>query len=309
MKILSFPNQKEFGPLPWIRSDVASYATLYADVLNAFDNLGPLFDDLVGEGEKGVWQDVLDGLEKDPQGPQINLRKELVVHLGPRICILTDYQLPITTTSERVLFAIEVKDEAKVAAALEKMFKNDKEMRKKVFEDRAIWESVPEEKTEVPAVTLDLPGLQPDQPGKAPAPPGRANALLPNAAVTVAHGYLLIASHYDFLTKKVLTKISPRESLSTSVEYKIVQKTLAGFGAAEKAAQTFGRTDEQTQATYELIRQGKMPESETMLGRMLNTPCLALAGGEFLASRKSIPARCRPTTSSAASSDRPACRP
>jgi hypothetical protein len=40
---------------------------------------------------------------------------------------------------------------------------------------------------------------------------------------------------------------------------------------AEKAAQTFGRTDEQTRATYELIRQGKMPESETMLGRVLNT--------------------------------------
>ncbi|HYW80692.1 MAG TPA: hypothetical protein VE890_14020, partial [Thermoguttaceae bacterium] len=40
-------------------------------------------------------------------------------------------------------------------------------------------------------------------------------------------------------------------------------------------ARTFNRTDENARATYELIRQGKMPESETVLGRLLN----ALLGG------------------------------
>ena len=32
----------------------------------------------------------------------------------------------------------------------------------------------------------------------------------------------------------------------------------------------FGRTDEEVRPTFELIRQGKMPESKTMLGKMLN---------------------------------------
>jgi len=86
----------------------------------------------------------------------------------------------------------------------------------------------------------------------------------------VANGQLLIASHYDFLTK-ILKQVDERETLAKSIEFQIIQKTFAKFGVPQKAAQNFGRTDEQVRPTYELIRQGKMPESETMLGRLLNT--------------------------------------
>jgi hypothetical protein len=271
MKIFTFPNKKEFAPQPWAPSNVASYATFYIDVLNAFDNIGPLFDELVGQGDTGVWQEVLDGLKKDPNGPRIDLRNELVAHLGNRISVMADYQVPITTSSERLLFAIETKDDKAVAQALDKMLKNDKEMQQTKLGDHVVWESVPEEKAAVPAVDLDLPGFQPEGPGKAPAAPaGREASLLPNAAVTVANGHLLIASHFDFL-KKVIEKRDDRQTLSRSVEYKMVQKTLDGFNVPEKAVRTFGRTDEQARPTYELIRQGKMPESETMFGRVLNT--------------------------------------
>jgi hypothetical protein len=217
-----------------------------------------------------VWQDVLDGLKKDPDGPQIDLRNELVVHLNNRISVLADYQVPITTTSERLLFAIETKDDKAVARALTKMMKNDKEMRQTKLGEYEVWESVPEEKTAVPVIDVDLPNLQPDAPGKAPAHhQGREASLLPNAAVTVAAGHLLIASHLDFL-KKVLGK--PNDSpLVRSVEYRMVQKTLDSFKAPTKSVRSFGRLDEQARPTYELIRQGKMPESETMLGRVLNT--------------------------------------
>jgi hypothetical protein len=33
---------------------------------------------------------------------------------------------------------------------------------------------------------------------------------------------------------------------------------------------TFSHSDQEYRATYELIQQGKMPESETVLGRLLN---------------------------------------
>ena len=271
MKIFTFPNKQEFTPFPWIPSNVASYASFYIDILNAFDNLGPLFDDLVGQGDTGVWQEVLDGLKKDPNGPRIDLRNELVVHLGNRVSMVADYQVPITTTSERLLFAIETKDDKAVARALDKMLKNDKEMRQTKLGEYVVWESVPEEKAAVPAVDLDLPGLQSEPSARTSAShPGRESSLLPNAAVTVAAGHLLIASHLDFL-KKVLEKREERFSLAKSVEYRMVQKALDGFNVAEKSVRTFGRTDEQARPTYELIRQGKMPESETMLGRVLNT--------------------------------------
>ena len=74
---------------------------------------------------RDVGAKTMQSLEEDPNGPQVDLRKELIEHLGQRVSMLTDYQLPITTTSERLLFAIEVKDPKAVAKAMEKLFKND----------------------------------------------------------------------------------------------------------------------------------------------------------------------------------------
>ena len=93
MKMLVLPNGADFTPEPWVPRDVATYTTFYVDVLNAFDNFGPLFDELFGEGEKGVWEDVLEGMEKDPNGPNLNLRKELI--LQPRAADHDAHRLPV----------------------------------------------------------------------------------------------------------------------------------------------------------------------------------------------------------------------
>ncbi len=272
MKMLKIPNGPDLQPQPWVPSQVAGYFSLYTDVLNAFDNIGPLFDALYSEdGKPGLWQDVLEGLRKQPNGPHLDLRGELVAHLGNRITILTDYQLPISTSSERLLFAIEAKDPERAAAGIAKWFKNDRLIRRNDYKNQAIWEAVPvEDKSPVPVVSLELPGFGPSG-DKAEAPPVEyEETLLPNQAITVAHGHLLIASHRDFLVK-LLDQAGKRDSLAKSVEYQQVAKGLAKFGAAEKSAENMAKSDELYRPTYELIRQGKMPESETMLGRILNT--------------------------------------
>jgi hypothetical protein len=97
--------------------------------------------------------------------------------------------------------------------------------------------------------------------------------LMPHAAVTAAHGHLLIASHLDFL-KKILPQLAAREQLARDVDYRLVNGTLLQFAPPEHCLEAFSRTDEEYRPTYELIKLGKMPESETMLARILN----AIAG-------------------------------
>lgn len=270
MKMMEFPNVEAFEPQAWVPRDVASYTTVSAEVLQAFDNFGPLFDALFGEGETGVWEDVLDSLKKDPHGPKIDLRNELVAQLGNRVSVVTAYELPITTTSERLLFAIEAPDEQKVAKAIEKTLKDDKEIRPRKFQNYVIWETIPPKKAEVPAVSLQLPGLPGRQGGGGRGTQGQESALLPNAAVTVAHGRLLVASHYDFLIR-ILEQTDERLSLARTVEYQQVAAALEKLGTGDISGWHFARTDEQARPTYELIRQGKMPQSEMMFGRLLNT--------------------------------------
>ncbi len=153
MKMLVLLNGKDYTPQKWVPREIATYSTLYFDVLNAFDNFGPLFDELYGAGESGAWADVLKGEKEDPNGPQIDLREELFKKLGQRVSMLTDYELPITTASERLLFAIESTDDKAVAKALQKWFGNDPTAKRREIDGHVIWEIVENEGPE-----MDTPG-------------------------------------------------------------------------------------------------------------------------------------------------------
>jgi len=281
MKMLVLPNAKDFTPQRWVPRDVATYLTFYCDILNAFDNFGPLFDELFGEeNEKGIWGDVLKSLEEDPNGPRLNLRKELISFLDQRVTVVADYQMPITVNSERMLYAIQTKDEKAVTAAMTKWMQGDPSSKKREFKGHIIWEMIEPEEPEVPKISLgDVPPVIPT----VPEPPKRvlgkrdedeeAKPFLPHAAVTVAHGHLFIATHLDFLIK-ILELAEERKTLARDIDFQIVRKQADQLGFKEQSSQAFSRTDEEYRTTYELMRQGKMAESETMLARVVN----AIAG-------------------------------
>jgi hypothetical protein len=282
MKMLVLPNQTDFTPQPWVPRDVATYATLYFDIQNAFDHFGGLFDEVLGQGEAGTWDEVKQTLKDDPNGPQIDLREDLIKHLGRRVSMLTDYQLPITTTSERLLFAIEAKNPKAVALAIEKLMKNDPTAKRRDVNGHVVWEIVEDESPtpEAPKISFgDAPAVTPVHPlrkrKKDKEKEGddeedeKEQHLLPHAALTVWEGNLLIASHIDFLKKVVAPEKKP-ELLADDVDYQLIDEEIATFEPKEKCVRTFSRTDEEYRPTYELVRQNKMPESETMLARLLN---------------------------------------
>jgi hypothetical protein len=85
----------------------------------------------------------------------------------------------------------------------------------------------------------------------------------------VAFGHLLIASHFDFLVK-VLVEVSERDTLGQCVDYQLVMAEVNKVAPAEGCIRFFSRTDEDYRPTYELIRAGRMPEAESLFGRLLN---------------------------------------
>jgi hypothetical protein len=277
MKMLALLNEKDFAPQAWVPRDIASSSTLYANVLTAFDNFDSLFDELIGGGEKGTWKDALYGLKSDPNGPQLDLRKELVANLGHRITLLTDYHLPITTTSERLLLAVEATDAKAVQVAMEKWMKNDPAVKRHIKDGQIIWEMVEEQAPQMEAPEIDFGSSIPS----VGAPPAKKKTkaedeesqkkadLLPHMAVTVWQGKLIIASHIDFLLK-VVRPAQSAESLAGDVDYELVSAEIRRVAPKEQCVQVFSRSDEAYRPTYELIRQNKMPESESMLGRLLN---------------------------------------
>jgi len=263
-RMLQFPNGSGLVADAWVPRELGTYLTLRWKMQNAFEQSKTLVDEVAGD--EGFFDDLLSSIATDPNGPQIDLRKELVAYLGERMTILSDYVLPITPKSERMMFAVEVTHPEKVAETIHRAMESDPDARKLEIDGHVVWEIINQQDDEIPELTIDTPGFGPVAEEEEEE---EGQRLLPNAAITVVHGQLIVATHVDFLSKIMGPEVSG-ERLSDSADYRLVQAQLTTLGADEDSFRFFTRTDEEYRPTYELIREGKMPEAESLLGRALN---------------------------------------
>jgi hypothetical protein len=269
-RMLSFPPNGNLEPQVWVPRHVATYNTFNWDIQTAFASCESLVDELMAE--KGVFHDVLDSLKNDPQGPKVDIAKDLVGNLKSRVTIITDYQLPIGPKCERLLFAVETNNEAVVADTIARTMKGD--ARRREFEGHVIWE-ITDEQCDVPELKIESPDgsvvQHADQEdGKSgDSKRSKDDRMMPNSAITVAFGHLFVASHIEFL-EQVLRQYHEQDGLAKSADYQLVAERTNRFGAGKLSFRLFSRTDEEYRPTYELIRTGQMPKSETILGQALN---------------------------------------
>jgi hypothetical protein len=124
---------------------------------------------------------------------------------------------------------------------------------------------------EIHELQIDAPGLSPiDEPEEEAAVEEPAQEhVLPNSAACVALGQMFMASDIKFL-EELLGGFGERELLTSSGDYRLVLARMEQLASGPRCGWSFVRTDEAFRPTYELIRQGRMPESETMFGKFLN---------------------------------------
>jgi len=309
-RLLDFPATKDLHVQPWIPREIATYATFNWKLRERFPAAETLVDEYVGG--KGTFRDVLDSLATEPDGPKVDIEKEIIANLSQRFTLMTDYQLPINQKSERLLVGIEIdlaknnQPEKTVSEAIKRMMQSDARVRPVQHNGITIWETVQEKSNVVPELEISVPGgaiqhsaLEPTSyqapargvPGKRLRPGQKGpkgekeQKALPNSAVAVANGHLYIASHVDILVKVInhasqvkaqtagiiaVGKTSP--SLDSSSDLNMVLLEMEqGFQASEICFRHFSRTDEEYRPTYELMKNGQMPTSETMFGKLLNS--------------------------------------
>ena len=270
MRMLSFFNEANLDPPDWVHTELATFTRAKLNIHTTFEASKSIVNAIAGDE---VFEDVLHSLKTAPDGPKVDIREDVVKRLGSDVIVLSDYVLPITVTSERLLFAVETTDTEGLAATVARAMKTDDKAQRREFKvgERTyiIWEMVEEapDKDAVPVVELGgIPGLPGDDEEEEDE---EEEPLMPNKAICVAHGRLLVASHIEFL-HKVLENAESRARLADSVDFKLVATELARLSGDGTFLRNFSRTDEEYRPTYELIKQGKMPESKTMLGMILN---------------------------------------
>lgn len=268
-RMLRFPAGGDLLPPAWVPQNVATCTSLNCDIQNGFANIDSLVDEMVGE--KGVFHDVLASLRDDPDGPRVDIEKNLVAYLSNHITIISDCELPIGPKSERKVVAIEVTNEPVVADTIRKMMESEKDARRREFDGHVIWELV-DCHCDVPTLEVETPGLptRTVDSNSANHPCDCNNRLFSTSAVCVANGNLFLASHMDLL-KQVLAQPKQAQPLAKTDDYRLVAAQAQALGVGPLSFRIFSRVDQEFLPTYELVRTGQMPQSETVLAKLLNS--------------------------------------
>lgn len=246
-RMLNFPDGPPREAAAWVPNWVAAQAVFNWKLKSAFSYSETLVNALGDDAQGEMFKEVLDGIRDDKDGPQADVRKNLIGQLGERVTWLSDYTKPITPTTERTVLAFEITGDAKtVTQAVERMMKNDPDHVKHVEGDHVIWELI-----------------------TPPDTPEEDRRMMPDSSVAVAYGHLIRGSHAD-IVKRVLTMLAHGEELAASKDYKAVNKALDALSDGMEAGRYFERTEKTIYPHWELFKQGKMPVAETMLAGLIN---------------------------------------
>ncbi|MCL2304808.1 MAG: hypothetical protein FWC43_05635 [Planctomycetaceae bacterium] len=284
MNMLAFCNDTNFELPHWVPEEIAGTTTLYVDPLEMFDHFGPLFDAMFVPGDRSAWEDIIDGMKNDPHGLQIDIREELVQLLGHKILFFTQYTKPITTDSENLFVAVAIQEgkTAEVQQALGKLIpEEDPDFERRLFEDHLFWQKRAYlEAEQRPSISIGgtmppLPGTKPVANKKIELEETKEEQFFPKGAITVAFDHILFSSNVEYL-EQILTQGKQEGILESALEKtkdyeSIFEEFQSGeLGHGPRFLQSFSRSAEAMRPTYEMIRQGKMPQSKSVLGRVLN---------------------------------------
>jgi hypothetical protein len=248
-RMLDFPNGN-LRPAAWVSANVANHFTFNWRSREAFGHAETLIDALAGEP---IFQEVLDGLKSDPKGPMIDVKRELVAHLGDRATFLLQNRVPTVLDSEMLVLAIELRNSVKVSATLKRIMEANEDALEHELGEHRVWEVFGADESDSPLLLLEPDQATDDAGG--------------GYAVGVARNSLLIASHVEAI-RRVLNPST--KLLTENQSFQQVAGVLDRLGGKTASFRFFTQPELAWRTNYELFQQGKMPQAKTLLGRSLN---------------------------------------
>lgn len=258
-------------PIPgWVGDTVASFNRLHVRIEEAFWASETLIDEAMGDE---IFRPMINGIAKDEDGPQIDLENNVLPNLDNQIILLTDNTEPIGESSERMLVAIRVLDGEKVKQAIRKAMEVEPDTTKlDVVPGVEIWRVEPGQgdegfDSEAFDDLVDL-GFDDDIEEQPPLLQHWAIALVDQGKGSTAP-YLMFSSHSELLIETVRRiQQGAGGGFEDLAETQAVTKALRDLGCKDPAYDRVVRLKLSVRAKYELLRQGKLKESDSVLASL-----------------------------------------
>ncbi len=262
LRMAKLPNEAPLNPDPWVPADLSAYVTFGLDMVNLYDSFDTLFERLADE-KPGTFKKIMESLQKDDDGPHVDVREEIMAQLQNRVTLINDATRPIAEKSERFLLAIPVKNqdsEQILANALRKCFETDRRIKGREFNGVQLWEYHAKTK-------------------KTGANGKNESISVPSTTFGVTKGHLFIATQASLL-EKVLTQNGP--TLSQAQDFQHMNQELVRLGMGVSSARSFVRFDVGMEATYVMLRANKLDKVQSVYAALLWKMLKADEGGKVM---------------------------
>lgn len=221
LNMFQFPATEQTPP-SWVTDDATSYFAINWNASSAYDAVEALYDTFTGPG---AFAGMIDSFASNEQGPKVHLKKDLIDQISGQMHVTSDAPNADDPAKQRFLFAIDVKDNAKMKTVLESVAKVPGfpgEARE--FHGHTIYEM------------------------EAPPPVGDGSSKF---GICVSDGHLLITNDVTRIDQLILAD-KDRKPLSESAGYKKIAKIFP----AKTSMLSYSRQDTQIQALYDMLRNG-----------------------------------------------------
>ena len=142
--MLSFATSKDFAISPLVPPDAVGVSCFHWDVRRAFKAYGFVYDDVYGEDYAGAFDDLINNLAEDPDGPRVDLRAELINLLRTKVTRVYDFggtRTKSNPSGRRELWMAQSADPDKSARAIAKFFDGDPDVTSSQVNGIRIWHS------------------------------------------------------------------------------------------------------------------------------------------------------------------------
>jgi len=266
-RMLQFENAP-LAPIPaWVHSDSASFSRINLRFEEIFWASETLLNEAFGDE---IFQDIIEGIKEDEDGPQIDIAKNVLPNLDDQLILITDNTLPSELNSERMLIAIRVSDSKAIGTAISKAME--------VEPDASIMNAVPgvdiwrvqrggddDDLDEDLFGDLDI-GLGEDEIEESPPLLDHWAIAMIDKGANSEFPYLMFSNDPDMLVAAA-TRIRSGTitGLSDEPEIKAIVAALKELGCETPAMERVVRTKLSFRAKYNLLREGKLKDSDSVL--------------------------------------------
>lgn len=269
-------------PPIWVPADAAGYFTASWDVQKAYTNIGHFVDAFSG---KETFDDVIKAMKEVPDF-RVDIKK-MVQSLGNRMTVVSATEEPIDETSEKMIVGIPLADGVDGDWLIESIGRAVKGKVKKLAGFKYIVDDRVEVADDDPYGDLDidegieddlLDDTEIDDDDDADEEPPRIT-LFNRRYFVIQGNTLFVCNDKDYLKKVLTTKAT--DAFQKAADLKNMNLHLAELSDVKQVRfRMFNRLDRMLKTNYEMMRQGRMADSETFVARLMNQIYGKKASGE-----------------------------